>query len=963
MEKLRRLYLRGLIVGRKAMKIDMKKMIGFFTAVCICMSSAAFAAEPVKPDAAAYSVRVNALDEDVASIEAMISECEKEQISCDYEKMRLAILKRYLSYFKEELENGVAYRTEANGYTAENVKSIYDYNIQALEDISQKCSESLTGYLNGTAFSKEVPRIKTSNSEIDGKAVIADTSLNGADEKRKVFLSGFGHYETVRNDLDILSGIGSDIIQMGVGISQHCRKSSGIKDWIRYYNQSKSSAPDCTLERSSEEAHSGSYSLKITNNTDYSEGKWIAITQGAYVEPNTDYTLGLWVKGEDVKYLSFKYASDSTIAFVDRTGAGASLPNWSYYKLNFNSGDRTELRVYITSSGTSNAFYVDDISLSKSGGENLLKNSGFEEDEEQRVIDSDPFELAKYMQTLKEAEDKNMKVSLLLNLHYFVNELYRDYSDLKYNGASDYGGIGYHVTHPIAKEAVKYHIKTLVSEAKKYKSLNDICMLNEPWVVANDSYYKPLWAEHLRLEYGTIAELNSCYSTNYSDFGEVPFPSSVRNETPQAYDYKNFNDNIMTEWIAFISECVKEVAPEIPVHVKAMSYVGYADEVSGTRWRIGAGLNQEKIIDYIDINGNDAELKFELEDGETYSAFMERKALHKSMWYDFLLSIKNAPVFNSEDHIIANGDKDFSPAHAKNVFAENWQGAIHGRSMSAVWIWERDESRTETYESVLYRPDVAEALSTVNLDLNRLADSVYTIMDIEPTVGILYSGAARIYQKEHMNSMYKAYKNCLFNGVKPGFVTESQLEKLNNYGLVIVPSVKYMPKETIDALYEYVQGGGRLMIIGSMAEYDEHKKAYTDKAYKDKISSIKNSAEIISDKVNSRIPYMLDEPTDDILFEKIGALAKSLGLADVEIIDNATGKPARDVEFLAEKINSGVLINICNYDWDNDKNISIYIDGKKVESKMTELRSEKALNPDFDIASYQPVLIKAEVGA
>ena len=86
----------------------------------------------------------------------------------------------------------------------------------------------------------------------------------------------------------------------------------------------------------------------------------------------------------------------------------------------------------------------------------MLKNSSFEEEEEAgKVIDSDPSVLWEYEGIFKEAEEKNMKISLLLSPQYFVNELYDMYPGLKDNG----DGIGFTLLHPAAVEAVTYHIK------------------------------------------------------------------------------------------------------------------------------------------------------------------------------------------------------------------------------------------------------------------------------------------------------------------------------------------------------------------------------------------------------------------------------------------------------------------------------------------------------------------------
>lgn len=132
----------------------------------------------------------------------------------------------------------------------------------------------------------------------------------------------------------------------------------------------------------------------------------------------------------------------------------------------------------MSTEGITDELYIDDVKLVKKGtDDNLLLNGGFEEEEDPgKVIDSDPSKLWKYEEIFKEAEEKNMKISLLLSPQYFVNELYNIYPDLKGSGDT----LGFVMLHPVAVKALKYHIETALNIAQKYKSVNDICLVNEP---------------------------------------------------------------------------------------------------------------------------------------------------------------------------------------------------------------------------------------------------------------------------------------------------------------------------------------------------------------------------------------------------------------------------------------------------------------------------------------------------
>jgi hypothetical protein len=73
---------------------------------------------------------------------------------------------------------------------------------------------------------------------------------------------------------------------------------------------------------------------------------------------------------------------------------------------------------------------------------------------------------------------------------------------------------------------------------------------------------------------------------------------------------------------------------------------------------------------------------------------------YKTAWYDFMGDVKDAPIFNSEDHIIGDRSKLYSDKEnawlAAFVGADMWQGAIHGRDASTIWVWERSFDPTVT---------------------------------------------------------------------------------------------------------------------------------------------------------------------------------------------------------------------------------------------------------------------------
>jgi hypothetical protein len=57
--------------------------------------------------------------------------------------------------------------------------------------------------------------------------------------------------------------------------------------------------------------------------------------------------------------------------------------------------------------------------------------------------------------------------------------------------------------------------------------------------------------------------------------------------------------------------------------------------------------------------------------------------------YDMQSSMARQPVFNSEDHLVTDGDERYIPQIADSAGNGIWGGALHGRTASAIWVWDR----------------------------------------------------------------------------------------------------------------------------------------------------------------------------------------------------------------------------------------------------------------------------------
>lgn len=131
-------------------------------------------------------------------LDGMIAECESRGISTDYEAAASSIIKEFAENIEFEKQHGDSRRFGQ-----------YLYN---LTEIYRQTKADLQAYLNGTKEPFDVPEFDATDIELQGKSVVAESEFGGKPEKRPVFLTGFGHFETAREELEFFSDIGMNII-------------------------------------------------------------------------------------------------------------------------------------------------------------------------------------------------------------------------------------------------------------------------------------------------------------------------------------------------------------------------------------------------------------------------------------------------------------------------------------------------------------------------------------------------------------------------------------------------------------------------------------------------------------------------------------------------------------------------------------------------------------------------------
>ncbi len=553
----------------------------------------------------------------------------------------------------------------------------------------------------------------------------------------------------------------------------------------------------------------------------------------------------------------------------------------------------------------------------------------YEKEAHQLGIRIDEERLCWLRRMLEQANEYNYVVDFLLAPHYMPDFIKNRDPEITSNRLQF---MPFVVDHELVRKVASLWVRMLATIVKEYPCVQSICLMNEPSLRSrNGQHYVPLWQEYLKRMHGSIEALNEAYGTKYRSFEEVMMPSDPeklnpdKEATPVGYEYCCFNDSLMTEFHQFLADEVRKVYPNILVNTKAMDYVKYNGGLLYYN-----GVNYEQLAGMMDVNGCDAFSYYDSDETPLYS---------KMGWYDFMTSLKNVPVWDTESHI----STDLAVAEYDELIeyytgADVWNGAVHGRGMDVIWLWElRGDTmpwglkKFANANGAVRPADVIE-VSRAALDLNRLSKEITAIQKKERKVGILYSRTSVNYVEDIMERVIPAYKEAICSGQKVGFITDTTLEDMHQYQLVIVPQVPNVPETVIHALKAYIEHGGQVIILDNESlRRNEYNQSY-------------------------HLPEMEYIYNHSSVGESVSARIEQMELSELVLKDAKTGAKLTDVEWSYAEYDGKIVVNMVNYDRKDSVTVKVIYQGKEIE-KFTELRYMEQHQQQITLKPYQPLLI------
>ncbi|MCE5322739.1 beta-galactosidase [bacterium] len=534
---------------------------------------------------------------------------------------------------------------------------------------------------------------------------------------------------------------------------------------------------------------------------------------------------------------------------------------------------------------------------------------------------------AGHAESIKEVMDRAQKAGVAANVLISLPWIPTwDAAKIRARG----GDPDHYLRSPECRDFTLAYLQELIPVIKDHPALHSICLTNEPSYRDDASEYAVRdWHAYLAERHGDINTLNSRWGTNYSCFEEIKLPymdKDANNPAGRRLDCVRWNDEFFEGWHKWVADAIHKIAPDLPVHAKTQTFTmldySYAD-YGNDAYLYGQAT---------DINGNDSMNWYSFGGGEFAQGWMQHTRGH-----DLQRSVKDAPVFNSENHPI--GDKEIRYIPGEQVRTTIWQEAIHGQSATTIWVWERTFDRLYDFAgSIMHRPACAAAAGLVNLDLNRAAYEVTALQQSPVQVQILQDTSASVLDGESYDTCsIKTYMALGFCGVKIGFITERQLEDgiLPSAPVVFVPNARHLSDSAFRTLQNY---NGRVVMVGdgllTCNEYGQSRE------------------EMIPARMMSYIPT---KTTARDLWKLLLAKLPQWGVSNKIEVTDVDGSPVWGVESKEAAVDDGTVINLCNY---LNKPVSVRLRSKGIDIQALDvLTSQKVSTIRLEALEYKLVKV------
>ena len=360
---------------------------------------------------------------------------------------------------------------------------------------------------------------------------------------------------------------------------------------------------------------------------------------------------------------------------------------------------------------------------------------------------------------------------------------------------------------PHIRQAVLEYMKLRYERWKNNPNLLYNIMAYELMYICYCEKSQQMFREWLKNKYGTFEMVNRTWRTSYGSLDQINAPQT-RSAAPLPgvnraawYDWAQFNARRFTDYLKWNKSEIRKLDPDVPICAGGTSsMLSSANSTSG--------IDEELIINEVDD-------------------VILNESGHSHIFSDLFLSLSERKMAMVEPEM--GGSPHGTLLHF-----------LKGKSSVAKWWWARTPS--VEYQSMnsssiphgwnITLAEVEEVLR-IGLDIRRLASEIAEFTRPEPEVAILYSRSSTVQVPPHihrsgrtpyLSALHATWEGSRYLGCRIGFVTESQIlgGKLSSFKLLIVPAVKYILPEVVDAVLEYIEKGGTALVVPESFLFDQY---------------------------------------------------------------------------------------------------------------------------------------------
>jgi len=149
----------------------------------------------------------------------------------------------------------------------------------------------------------------------------------------------------------------------------------------------------------------------------------------------------------------------------------------------------------------------------------------------------------------------------------------------------------------------------------------------------------------------------------------------------------------------------------------------------------------------------------------------------------------------------------------------------------------------------------------------------------------------------------------------PGILDDSHtLSKLKSYSVIILPSVTHLSEAQVEALMEYVNGGGKLLIVGSFG-LDDDMNSHPNPALRGLLTNLRHSPDVLqTENLGALYEASVEQgkPDSDSFNSLLSSIVKLLGADQILSTDApATVYVGTFIDPMTERL----VIHLVNYDY------------------------------------------------